>query len=171
MTKMSKHTWNEYEAAAEHGPLRLGFKIVVGLVLFCVPVGVIMRACSVANEAANVAQEQFGPREALRKYEWFKDAAAQLEKKQADLGVYDSRLGSLKEANGETPRVRWARSDLEQWSIWQSESAGVRASYNSLAAEYNSQMSKFNWRFANAGQLPPGASTPLPREFKPYLEN
>jgi hypothetical protein len=166
-----RHSWDAYERAAEHGPLKLGFKIVVGLLLFCIPVGLVLRGCSVANEAANVAHEQFGPREALRKYEWFKDAAAQLEKKQADIKVYDTRLASLKEANGDTPRSKWARSDIEQWSIWQSESAGVRASFNSLAAEYNGQMAKFNWRFANAGSLPKGADMPLPREFKSYLEN
>jgi hypothetical protein len=168
---MSKHTWDAYEQAANHGPLKLGFKIVVGLLIFCVPVGLILRGCSVANEAANVAQEQFGPREALRKYEWFKDAAAQLDAKRADIKVYDARLASLKEANGETPRAKWARADVEQWSIWQSESAGVRASYNSLSAEYNAQMAKFTWQFAEAGRLPAGADRPLPREYKPYVEN
>ncbi len=165
-----KHNWDAYERAAEHGPLKLGFKIVVGLLLFCIPVGLILRGCSVANEAANVAQEQFGARESLRKYEWFKDAAAQLEKKQADIKVYDVRLAALVEAN-DTQRSKWAREDREQWSIWQSESAGVRASFNSLAAEYNAAMSKANFRFANIGDLPAGATTPLPREFKTYLEN
>lgn len=46
-----------------------------------------------------------------------------------------------------------------------------KPSYNSLAADYNSQMAKFNWRFANKGDLPPGATDPLPREFKPYVSN
>jgi hypothetical protein len=30
---------------------------------------------------------------------------------------------------------------------------------------------KFNWRFTNVGDMPPGATTPLPREYKPYVEN
>jgi len=29
-------------------------------------------------------------------------------------------------------------------------------------------MAKFNWAFANVGELPKGADRPLPREFKPY---
>jgi len=165
-----KQSWEDYEQAAEHGPMRIALKVLFALVVFGVIAGAIFRACSVASETANVAQEQFGPREVLRKYEWFKNASAQLEAKQADIKVYDARLGSLKAANGDTPRSKWARDDLEQWSIWQSEAAGIRASYNSLAAEYNAQMAKFNWRFAERGQLPQGASDPLPREFKPYVE-
>ena len=65
-------------------------------------------------------------------------------------------------------RNQWPREDREQYNVWSSEVAGVKASYNSLAAEYNSQMAKFNWRFANVGELPQDAEKPLLREFKPY---
>jgi len=168
---MKNHSWDDYERAADRGPVSFIIKVIMGLAIVGVPLSLLGRGCSWFNEAANVAQEQFGPREALRKYEWFKDASAQLEKKQADMGVYDQRLKSLGQAYEGQPRGKWAREDREQWSVWQSEAAGVRASFNMLAAEYNAQMAKFNWRFANAGQLPPGASMPLPREFKPYTEN
>jgi hypothetical protein len=66
------------------------------------------------------------------------------------------------------PRKDWARDDREQYNTWQSEVSGVKAGYNTLAADYNAQMAKFNWSFANAGQLPKGADKPLPREYKPY---
>lgn len=168
---MKNHDWDDYEKAANKGPLTIAFKALVGLIIFSIPVWFVTRACSVTNEVANVAQEQFGARESLRKYEWFKDAAAQLEAKQATMSVYDKRFADLKAQYGETPRGQWARDDREQSSIWASEAAGVRGSYNTLAAEYNAQMSKFNWRFAEAGRLPEGADRPLPREFKPYVEN
>lgn len=69
------------------------------------------------------------------------------------------------------PRTDWPRADLEQYNLWSSEFAGVIASYNGLAAEYNAQMSKANWAFTNVGDLPDGASEPLPREFATYLEH
>jgi len=47
--------------------------------------------------------------------------------------------------------------------------AGIKASYNQLAAEYNAGMVKINWRYTNVGDLPPGSTEPLPREFKPYI--
>jgi hypothetical protein len=123
----------------------------------------------VATNTATVVQKEFYPEAMLRKYEWFKDAAAALDKKAADIVVYDKRLGNLKAEYGTTPRGRWPRDDREQWNIWSSEAAGIRASYNSLAAEYNSEMSKFNWRFANVGDVPPGGRA-LPREYRAYIE-
>ncbi len=77
----------------------------------------------------------------------------------------------MSEGYVELPRNKWPREDREQYNLWQSEVAGIKASYNTLAAEYNAQMSKMNWRFTNVGELPKGAETPLPREFKPYQED
>lgn len=121
------------------------------------------------SEAAQVAQEEFGARAMLQKYEWFKDASAQLDKKQADIRVYEQRMTQMKDDYAKLERHKWSREDREQFNIWSSEVAGVKASYNSLAAEYNSEMAKFNWRFANVGELPKGAEKPLPREYKPYI--
>ena len=121
------------------------------------------------GEAARVTQEQFGPQALLSKYEWFKDASAALDKKQADIAVYDARFKALKEAYVNVPRAKWPRDDREQLSIWQSEVAGIKASYNDLASQYNAQMAKFNYRFANVGELPKGADKPLPREYKTYI--
>ena len=122
------------------------------------------------GEAITVAKEEFGPREMLRKYEWFKDAAAQLDKKRADISVYASRVSSMESDYEDTSRKDWDRTDKEQTSLWRNEVAGVTASYNGLAAEYNAQMAKFNWAFCEAGTLLKGASVPLPRAFKPYID-
>jgi len=164
------HSWESYEKAAERGPLSISLKViglffVLGLVL--IPVSLFF---GWVGETQQVAKEQFGPRALLAKYEWFKDSAAQLDKKRADIRVYSVRLSSMLDSYSSIPRYQWDRTDKEQWALWQSELAGVKASYNGLAAQYNSQMAKFNWAFANAGSLPQGATEPLPREFKPYVE-
>jgi hypothetical protein len=67
-----------------------------------------------------------------------------------------------------TSRKDWDRTDKEQFNLWQQEVAGVIASYNALAAEYNAAMAKINYSFTNIGSLPKGASTPLPREVREY---
>jgi hypothetical protein len=125
--------------------------------------------CGAVQNASDVAKKEFYPDAMLRKYEWFKDAAAGLDKKAADIGVYDSRVTDLKSQYVGVSRTKWARDDREQLSIWQSEEAGIKASYNQLAAEYNAEMAKFNWAFTNVGQVPQGGK-PLPREYKPYIE-
>ena len=123
------------------------------------------------GEAAQVAREEFGPRAMLEKYEWFKDVAAQLDKKGADIKVYQANVTQMTEDYEGTKRIDWDRTDKEQFNTWRMEVAGIKASYNSLAADYNSGMAKFNYSFANVGTLPKGATEPLPREFKSYLEN
>jgi hypothetical protein len=132
-----------------------------------------LKACGLvswfANDAIKVAKQEFSPTELLRKYEWFKDTAAQLDKKKADIAVYNVRLTSMKDDYEGTKRKDWDRTDKEQMSLWQGELAGVKSSFNGLAAEYNSQMAKANWSFCNAGSLPQGATEVLPREFAAYV--
>ena len=162
-----RQKWQDYEKAAEHGPLKITVKVICAIFILAI----ICYCLGWFGEAAKVAQEQFGPQIALKKYEWFKDAAAQLEKKQADIKLYNARLVQMNETYKNLERQKWPREDREQQNVWSSEVAGVKASYNALAAEYNAQMAKFNWRFANVGELPKGAEKPLPRDFKPYTSN
>lgn len=147
------------------------FLIVLGIIVLLVILVIVGNALRWFGGAIEVAHEEFSAKALLQKYEWFKDTSASLNKKQADIKIYDSRIKQMEEDYKDASRKDWDRTDKEQMSIWQTELAGVKASYNSLAAEYNSQMVKFNWRFCNKGTLPEGATEPLPREFAPYIEN
>jgi hypothetical protein len=104
----------------------------------------------------------------LKKYEWFKDVLAQCDKKLADIQVYKNRLASMEKSYEDVPRKDWDRTDKEQFNLWEQEVAGVIASYNGLAAEYNSAMAKINYSFTNVGSLPMGAVEALPREVREY---
>lgn len=135
------------------------------------------RACVTADKMIDngykTIYDQFKPEELLRKYEWFKDASSQLDQKIATIKAYESRFKNLKESYGKDSSSRkvWDRSDKEQWNVWESEYIGLKASYNDLASTYNAAMVKFNYAFCNAGDMPQGTGTPLPREFKPYITN
>ena len=148
---------------------RVIFKIILPAMIAVVLLGIVGNALGWFGEAAQVAREQFSPREMLRKYEQFKDMKAQLDKKKADIAVFEGRVKAQDEAYTGVARKDWPRDEREQRSVWESEVAGVKASFNSLAADYNANMAKFNWRFANQGMLPEGATEPLPREFAPYV--
>lgn len=141
-----------------------GILIFIGLMAF----GTCVRYCGNANETAF---KEFSPSALLKKYEYFKDMSAQLDKKTADIKIFEGKIKGLEKDYAGIKRTEWARDDREQLSIWKSEFDGIKASYNELAAQYNSAMSKFNYAFCNIGTLPQGASQPLPREFKPYIEN
>ncbi len=134
-----------------------------------IAIALVSTSCRYIGDAQDTAFKEFKASTLLKKYEWFKDAAAQLDKKVADISVYEVRINELKADYDGKPRSEWAREDREQVSVWNSEVAGVKASYNLLASEYNAQMAKFNWAFCNAGTLPAGATAPLPRDYKPYI--
>jgi two-component SAPR family response regulator len=129
----------------------------------------MLSGCRYTNDASNTAFKELKPSALLKKYEYFKDMSSMLDKKIADISMYEQKIQSLKNDYQGVKRTDWAKDDREQLSIWQSEFDGIKSSYNSLAAEYNSAMSKFNYAFCNIGSLPQGASTPLPREFKAYI--
>jgi hypothetical protein len=151
--------WDSYERAADKGPWQIGVKgilLVAGFTALTMLIGIPFGWFS---ETAAVAKREFGAKAAIEKYEWFKDASAQLSKKQADIAVYEQRIKALQETYANLPRQQWPREDREQMNVWTSEVAGVRASYNSLAAEYNAAASKFNWQSFNSS---------LPQEFRPY---
>jgi hypothetical protein len=147
------------------------FKIIVLVIAFIIgwiTFSVINKGCAWVGKAAVVAEEQVDPSLLLKRYEWFKNVAAECDKKLADVQVYKTRLKNMEEDYTGTPRKDWDRTDKEQFNLWEQEVAGVIASYNSLAAEYNAAMSKINYSFTNVGSLPKGAADPLPREVKPY---
>lgn len=143
-----------------------GWVVVVLLVIFVL--NVIGFAAGWFGRATDVIQQQVDPFELQRKYELFKDEAAQLDKKKADIAVFEKRFRVFGSKSMECP-MTLNRTALEQCMVWEQEVSGVIASYNGLAAEYNGQMAKWNYAFCNVGQLPKGASEPLPREFKPYI--
>lgn len=142
---------------------------VVGVLAVIAILMVLVLPMRICNEAVDVGMEEAGPRALLKKYQWFKDASAQLDKKTADIKVYEARFKSMDEGYKGQRRSEWAREDREQFNLWTSEVAGIKASYNGLAAEYNAAMAKINWAFCNQGDLPKGADVPLPREYKPYI--
>ena len=140
----------------------------------CLLLLVNLTSCTVINswltESGQVAREEFSPRVTLRKYEWFKDAAAELDRKRADISVMQKSLDELYKTYAGTKRADWAESDRAEQAQLTAELNGLRSSYNSLAAQYNAAMSKINFAFANVGQLPQGAKETLPREFKAYID-
>ena len=160
--------WKSIERSAEKGPTRLGIKILVIVgVLSVVGIGIGV-VTNFIGEGAQVLQEEVGPRALRDKYAWFKNAYAQLDKKNADIKVYQGKLTGMEADYEGVPRKDWDRVDKQTHQQWTAEVAGVTASYNSLAAEYNAEMAKFYTRFTNVGMLPQGGGGEIPREVAVY---
>lgn len=146
--------------------MRKSFGAAFMVMAFAISLGVL--GCRWGCEAREVAHEELGPRALLQKYEWFKNTAAELDAKRADIRVLEGTLSQMISDYAGISKRDWPWDEREAYNQRSTELAGLKMSYNGLASEYNSQMAKINWRFANAGGLPEGATDPLPREFAPY---
>jgi hypothetical protein len=140
MTSIDRHIQN-----FDNNPSGFIKKFVFWAIGIIVVVSLIGYGLGWFSEAGEVAQKEFGPKAALKKYEWFKDASSKLEQKRNDIQVYENRIVDLEDQYKDTKRKDWDRTDKETLNQWQTELAGVKLSFNNLAAEYNSQSSKFNW--------------------------
>ena len=86
-------------------------KLMLALILIIIPMSLILKACGAItgwwSKAIDVVSEELSPKELLRKYTWFKDCAAVLDKKQADIEVYDTKAKSILKDYEGVPRKDW----------------------------------------------------------------
>ncbi|GEM_PF-6000211 len=88
--------------------------IILVVVILCVVLSAIGFGLGWFGEATQVAQQEFGPAAMLKKYETFKDMAAQLDKKRADITVYESRIAQVDKGYAKLERQKWPRDDRER---------------------------------------------------------
>jgi hypothetical protein len=164
--------WKRAERAATRGPGSLAVYVIGFVMLMSAGIGVVGWFAGWFSEAAQVAQEQFGPRAALEKYNYLKRTAASLAEKQNNIAMLQARLDTFKKDYGDRSKADWPRDERTAYNQAEAELTGVKLSYNTLAAEYNAMMASFNWSFAKAGQLPKGAEQVLPGEgaFAPFID-
>ena len=86
--------------------------LCIGGVITC---SLLNKGCSWLGKAAAVAEQQVDPALLLKRYEWFKNVAAECDKKMADISVYKNRLKSMEKSYEGTPRKDWDRTDKEQF--------------------------------------------------------
>lgn len=136
--------------------MKLFFYILA--IIGCLIVGSL--TIKMCKNTADTAYKEYSPSALLKKYEQFKDLSAAIDKKRADIQVYETNLNNqvIIDAN--------SRFYYEQTKA---ELMGLISSHNGLCGQYNSMMSKFNYRFTNKGDLPSSNLEPLPREIRPYI--
>lgn len=115
--------------------------------------------CRYANDAADTAFNETKASTLLQRYEYFKNLASAIDKKRADIELYESEL------SGGMPA---AKDEREYYIQRRTELLGIIGIHNQLVSEYNSAMAKFNYNFTNVGDLPKSNLEPLPREFQSY---
>lgn len=137
-------------------------KILAWVIVVFIVLTILGMTCNWFSDGAKVVNTQFNPSALLKKYEYFKDLSAAIDKKRADIDMYQTEIADMKvEDKDDKFYIQQRKSEL----------LGIISIHNSLCAEYNSAMSKFNYKFTNKGDLPATNLEPLSREIKPYINN
>lgn len=131
-------------------------KIFAWIILFLIGIIIFSTTCNWFSDGAKTLNKEFNPSTLLKKYEYFKNLSAAIDKNRADIEMYQEMLEGNQENSIETSQLK-------------AELRGIISIHNGLCAEYNSAMVKFNYNFTNKGSLPQSNLTPLPREYKPYI--
>ena len=162
-----RDNWNSLDPENSRGPISWGTRIIAILFVLGLVIGAFSYVGGWLSEGGRVVQQEVGPAALLAKYSHFKDMYAVLEKKKADISGAQNAVAGFRTDYGNDLSA-WPRDVRESYGQKKNELLTMKQSYNSLAAEYNADMAKANWRFTNVGDLPQGASDPLPRDVAEY---
>lgn len=159
----------------KHGP-KIGMFVCLcstGIMLSLINVG--CNAMRWGNEASETAYQETRPLALLNKYRYFKKVAANLESQKADIMAMEATRETWEKRYANLPLEKWPMRVQEQYDQRLTELNGLKANFNSLAAEYNRAMADLSWSFCNVGKMPAGfpedAQTPLERRVATYIIN
>jgi hypothetical protein len=126
--------------------------VVLPLVLFSFAVVGLSYGFGWCGEAAEVAQDTYGPKAAVRKYEWFKDKAHNIKNYEAQIVTAKRAVDQFKEEAG--PRTGWSSEDKTEASRLAAVAHGLKNQRNSVAAEYNAAAAKATWSAFKTDDIP-----------------
>ena len=155
---MSK-SLNEHESNTVTNPKKSFIRFTFWIIIIGVNFGYICYSLGRFTEASEVIQEEFNSRDTLDTYNWFKDAAAVIKQKKADIEVYNQQITSMVIEYEGIKKTEWDETDKSQFNQWQIELKYLKVTYNTLIIEYNLQSLKFNWE---------GFKNDIPKTFEKY---
>ncbi|MBM3250818.1 MAG: hypothetical protein FJZ07_01075 [Candidatus Nealsonbacteria bacterium] len=144
-------SWQSWEKSADKGPVLFTLKAFFAIVLIGVVISVVGYGLGWFGQAAQVAKEEFGPRAALDKYQWFIEQESAIKKMDQDIKMFEGRV------TGVTEQYRGYGEDQSKWPPHiqvqynrerqqaREDLIAVASQRNNLVKEYNAASEKFNW--------------------------
>jgi hypothetical protein len=142
-------SWDNIEKSAEKGPFSFAARIVFIFAAIIMLIMLVAIPLGWFGEASSVAKEEFGPRAALQKYEWFVDQAERINKMDENVKLFEKNLASVDEAYSAYGKPgEWAPDIRIQYNSERKTASddllALKAQRNTLVQEYNAQSGKFN---------------------------
>jgi hypothetical protein len=139
--------WDNVGEQASRGP----WNALSILLMAVIVLSVIGYVFGWFGEAAQVAQEEFGPQAALEKYEWFIDQSGRIEKMDQDVRIFEARATGVESQYSSygADKASWPLNIQTQYNqqmqTARDDLLAVTSQRNSLVREYNAASEKFNW--------------------------
>lgn len=149
----TESTIEKFLSGFETKPLTQILKLIGLIAIFLAFIALIGYAFGWFGEAGQVAQEEFGPRASVDKYEYFVETSEVLDAKIMMIEQKKGQIAELEKAYEGMKRNEWTRTDLQSHSQWSQELSGMKISYNNLVAEYNAKSREFTWSQYNTDSL------------------
>lgn len=145
---MSMDNWGDN---VNSNPISFAIKAILVVALLSGIIAVISYGFGWIGQGANVVKDEFGPKAALKKYEWFVDQANRIKKMDQDITIFSQRQASIEkkyESYGKD-KLKWSPDIRIQYNreIQQStdDRTAIVSQRNTLVQEYNAASEKFNW--------------------------
>jgi hypothetical protein len=145
-------SWEDWEKSADKGPGSITLRVILFILGCIVLITLIGIPLGWFNEASTVARQEFGPKAALQKYEWFVDQAERINKMEQDVALFEKRLSDVEVsyAGYGSNRAQWPPDVRVQYNHARQNASddlvAIKSQRNSLVQEYNAQSEKFNWQ-------------------------
>mgnify|MGYP007031238894 CR=1 FL=1 len=129
--------------------------IIPTIILFCA----IGYAYNWFGEGFQVAREEFGPRAAIFKYEWFHDKHENIKSVKQKVKIAQDAVKAFTDSAG--PRSSWTFEDKNEMSRLSAVLNATQNILTEMVSEYNSNSSKFNHKVFRDAQLPVEQTTDI----------
>jgi len=101
------------------------FGYLVLVLMLASSLGILLNTCS---DTEKVINKEFSPSALLKKYEYFKDASAAIDKQRADIDMYQKEIESMSSTD---------KDDKFYIQQRKSELIGIISIHNQLCSDYN----------------------------------
>ena len=130
-----------------------------GIIPTLILLGLIGTVAGWFGEGAQVAREEFGPRAAVFKYEWFHDKHENIKSVKSKVKIAQDAVKSFTDSAG--PRTSWTFEDKNEMSRLSAVLNATQNILTEMVSEYNSNSKKFNHKVFRDAQLPVEQTTDL----------
>ena len=135
-------SWDSLERSAEKGPISLGVRLILIVVVLAVVIWGIRLFLMPAQQAARIAEKTLDADNVIYNYEYFKQAYQDIGAMDLKIATAGAAIDDFNESAG--PREKWDFRDKEESARLRTNLTGLQNVRNDMVATYNARARMVN---------------------------